>query len=39
MNDAARWLYKHWRMILGTLLAFALWVLIAVNSGQGGLGF
>ena len=38
MNEAARWFHKHWKLILGTLLAFALWVLIAVNTGS-GLGF
>ncbi|OLV16227.1 hypothetical protein [Deinococcus marmoris] len=39
INTVKRWLRQHWKMTLGVGFAFALWTTVAVNTGQGGLGF
>ena len=39
MLELRRWLGRNWRMVAGVALALAAWTLLAVNSGQGGLGF
>ncbi|OLV17832.1 hypothetical protein [Deinococcus marmoris] len=39
MNTVKRWLRDNWKMTLGVALALALWTTIALNTGQGGLGF
>ncbi|MGY2897056.1 hypothetical protein ACVWZX_005102 [Deinococcus sp. UYEF24] len=39
MSNAKRWLRANWKMTLGVALALALWTTVAVNTGQGGLGF
>lgn len=39
MSMVKRWLRQNWKMTLGVGFAFALWTTVAVNTGQGGLGF
>jgi hypothetical protein len=39
VKSAKRWLRANWKMTLGVGLALAFWTIIAVNTGQGGLGF
>jgi hypothetical protein len=39
MNSVKRWLRVNWKMTLGVGLALVLWTVLALNTGQGGLGF